>query len=76
MSARKRSGRRNARSAPLEGTPLAQMLCCGGELKSRDRLVGRWQRSVRWIVSGNVIAPDWRGVRSGCAAGLMPKRTG
>lgn len=66
-----------ARMAQLlqEARPLAQVLCLGGELKSRDRPVGRWQRHVRWIVNGNLIAPDWREVRSGYARGIMPKRT-
>lgn len=52
---------------------LAEVLCCGdGELQQRDRPVGRWQRHVRWIVNGNVIALDWREVRSGYARGIMP----
>jgi len=38
-----------------------------------DRMIGRWQRHVRWAVFGNVIFPDWREVKSGYARGVMPE---
>lgn len=43
-----------------QAAPLAEVLCSPGEVQWRDRAVGRMQRRARWIVNGNLIAPDWR----------------
>jgi hypothetical protein len=37
-----------------------------------EKLVGRWQRRVRWFVLENVIWINWPEVRSGFSRGHMP----
>jgi hypothetical protein len=56
--------------------PFDKVLLCGPDKyisPSRDRAVGRWQRRIRWLVNGNLIAPDWREVRSGFSRGMLPE---
>lgn len=43
---------------------LAQVFLAAAGAQHRARAVGRRQREVRWIVNGNLIAPDWAGVQS------------
>lgn len=47
-----------------QARPLAEVLCSSGDSQERDREVGRHRRRVRWIVNGNLIAPNWRDVRA------------
>lgn len=52
-----------AKRAPGEDTPIK--LC--------DRMVGRWQRQVRWALIENVIWVCWGEVRNGYSRGMLPK---
>ena len=55
----------------LSGAPGKYMF---SDIPLRAKAVGRWQREARWMVNGNLIAPDWREVRSGYSRGSMPDR--
>ena len=61
--------------------PFDKVLMCGpgkslfGDIPTRAMAVGHYQRQMRWLVNGNLIAPDWREVRSGFSRGLMPDRS-
>ena len=62
-----------ATSAPV-GLSLFQLLLGADEVQQRDRTAGRHQRRIRWIVNGDLIAPNWRDVQAGTA--LEPKDAG
>ena len=64
--------RSNAR-APFEKVLLCGPGKCLGDLPRHDRTLGRWQRRIRWLVNGNLIAPDWREIRSGFSRGMLPE---
>lgn len=61
--------------AAIGRTPEALRRPSEVNMQQRERLVGRWQRQVRWCVVGNVILPDWREVKNGFARGMLPERS-